>query len=105
MSPTLLKVVSVATFVIFRCGDCAAGTVLSAHCLVAGGPVTHAVSLNDPASRSVWVTVWVPVHTIESPGASGEPLAGVQEKLSSAGVSSTVALASVVLPSFVAVIV
>src|SRR6476620_9001113 len=105
MSPTLLKVVSVAAVSFKKKGDCPAETVLSAHCLVAGGPVTHAVSLNDPASRSVWVTVWVPVHTIEAPGASGEPLAGVHVKLSSAGVSSTVALASVVLPSFVAVIV
>ena len=51
---------------------------------------------------SAWVTVWVAVQISEAPGASGEPLAGVQAHEADAFGSVTVTDASVVLPSLVA---
>ncbi len=65
-----------------------------------------AVSVNDPLLRSSWVIVCVPVQIIDFPGASSAAgIAGVQLNPSSAGVSLTVTLCNVMLPSFVAVIV
>ena len=57
-----------------------------------------------PASMSAWVIVWVAVQVIVAPGASDEPLAGVQDRSLTPG-SVTVTAASVVLPSLVATIV
>ena len=66
--------------------------------------VALAMSLKDPLSRSSWVIVCVPVHVIDSPGASSPTgIAGVQLNPSSAGESLTVTLCSVMLPSLVAV--
>src|SRR5438046_1524586 len=66
--------------------------------------VAWPVSVNDPASRSAWVIECVPVHTIEAPGARlAAGIDGTQLKPSSAGVSETLTLCSVVLPLFVAV--
>ena len=53
---------------------------------------------------SAWVTVWLAVQLSDAPGASDEPLAGVQHR-PVAFASVTVTAASVVLPSLVAVIV
>ena len=53
---------------------------------------------------SAWVTVWLAVQLIESPGASDEPLAGVHVPRPAFG-SVMVTAASVVLPLLVAVIV
>ena len=50
---------------------------------------------------SAWVTVWVAEQVIVSPGASDEPLAGVQVP-SVAFASVMVTAASVVLPPLVA---
>ena len=62
-----------------------------------------AVSLNDPLLRSSWVIVCVPVHVIDLPGASSlAGIDGVQLNPSSAGVSVTVTLCKVMLPSLVA---
>src|SRR6516164_7494859 len=62
-----------------------------------------AVSESDPLSRSVWVIVCEPVHVTEAPGASDATgVAGLQLKLSSAGLSVTVTFDSVVFPELVA---
>ena len=53
---------------------------------------------------SACVTVWLAVQVIDAPGASGDPLAGVQPGRPTFG-SVTVTAASVVLPSLVATIV
>ena len=45
------------------------GTGVSAGPL-GGVPVTAAVLTTDPASRSAWVTVCVPVQVVDAPGAS-----------------------------------
>jgi hypothetical protein len=57
-------------------GPCTAGTVtvfddVGAMAIPLGGvPTTEAVFTIEPALRSAWVTVWVPVQTVEAPGAS-----------------------------------
>ena len=53
---------------------------------------------------SAWVTVWLAVQSIEPPGASGDPLAGVQPRPVDVRVGDG-HVASVVLPSLVATIV
>ena len=50
------------------------------------------------------MTVWVAVQVIVPPGASGDPLVGVQDSPVTPG-SVTVTAASVMLPVFVATIV
>ena len=53
---------------------------------------------------SACVIVWLAVHVIDAPGASDDPLAGVQTRSLTCG-SVTVTAASVVLPLLVATIV
>src|SRR6187200_847455 len=105
-SPDLLKPDSVATFVIARCGFFEPGVVTSAHFEAAppGPSSTQAWLKNEPASTSAWVIVWLAVQLIVAPGASEEPLAGVQDRPEAFG-SVTVTAARVVLPVFVATIV
>ena len=73
-----------------------------------GGPVGAVIDTGlvavVPASMSAWVIVCVAVHFIDAPGASDEPLAGVQTRSLTFG-SVTVTAASVVLPLLVAMIV
>src|SRR2546423_13781006 len=80
-----------------------ARTSSGAQTCVAPVASAQALSSNRPALRSARVTVWVPVQTIESPGATALPLAGVQLKLVRAGVSLTV-IDWVTLPVLVAVV-
>src|SRR5437763_16702564 len=91
-----------AVLVIVRFGGPTSSTL--AHCSLAPVAETHAVSLTLPASRSACVTVCVPVHVIDLPGASVVGTAGEQLKPSSAGSSSTETLLSVTLPVLVATI-
>src|SRR5436190_269467 len=66
----------------------AASSALSLHDAL---PISaQATSWRLPALRSAWTTVWVPVQVIDAPGATVEPLVGVQPKPSRAGVSLTV---------------
>ena len=61
----------------------------------------QAVFLNEPASMSAWVMVWVPVQVIEAPGARSAGLDGKQVKLSRPVESVTVTACCVVLPVLV----
>src|SRR5438874_494500 len=66
---------------------------------------TQAVSLSLPASRSACVTVCLPVHVIDLPGASVAGIDGEQAKPSSAGLSSTNTLLNATHAVFAAAIV
>src|SRR6266566_2144747 len=104
-----LYVFGVASLVIVRCGLGFAFSSALAHGSLV--PVVdeeaQAVSLILPASRSAWVIVCVPVHSIDLVGAKVAGLDGEHVKLASDGVpvSSTNTLLSVTLPSLVATIV
>src|SRR5450759_4199832 len=103
-SPTALYVDGVAVLTSVRAGFWAAMIVSEASGAVASSPLALAVSLKEPASRSAWVMVWVPVHTIDAPGARlATGMAGMQVKPSSAGTSLTDTLWRVTLPLLVAV--
>ena len=85
---------------------CSALIVSSAGGASASLLLAPATSLKDPLLRSSWVIVCVPVHLTVAPGAElATGIAGVQLNPSSAGESLTDTLCSVVLPSFVAVMV
>src|SRR3954452_24701354 len=103
-SPTLLNDVSVAFFVIARCGFCVPGVVTSAHCCAAGPAPssTQALLKKLPASMSACVTVWLAEHVIEAPGARlATGFDGVQVRFDTCA-SVTVTFDNVTLPSLVA---
>ena len=62
-------------FTIVMADDCVAGTVIELDDVVGmaeppgGVPVTVAVLITDPASRSAWVTVWTAVQVVDAPTA------------------------------------
>src|SRR5438034_1225643 len=101
-SPTALYPDSVGTFVIFRCGFFVPGVVAWEQvCTAPSGPSsTHALLRKPPLSMSACTIVWVAVQLIDVPGASGDPLAGVQARSVTCS-SVTLTNASVVLPSLV----
>src|SRR5271165_3427791 len=93
-----------SVFVSESIGLWAAVTVSEALAAVTSVLEADAVSVNEPASRSAWLMLWVPVQTIAAPGDSpAAGIDGVQLKLSSAGLSDTVTLWRVTLPLLVAV--
>ena len=89
-----------------QCGFLSPGVVTSSHACggTVGAVVDTGLVVVVPASMSAWVIVWLAVHVIDAPGASDEPLAGVQLR-SLTFASVTVTAASVVLPLLVAMIV
>src|SRR5438876_707691 len=108
-SPTLVYDVSVAVFVIARCGFRAAVIVSGASGALTSVEVACPVSKNEPASRSACVIACVPVHTTDAPGANDATgnvtatPATLQANPASTGVSDTDTACNVTLPFFLAV--
>ena len=61
-----------------------------------GVPITDAVFITEPASRSAWVTTWTAEHRVVAPGARG----AVGQDIPVALGSATVMALMVTLPSF-----
>ena len=66
---------------------------------VGGVPVIVAVLMTDPASRSIWVMVWVPVQMVDAPGPNVVAVQVIPEVTASV----TVTLVRVTLPVLVTV--
>jgi hypothetical protein len=88
--PIVVTFAVVLAFTIVRSGVCPAGTVTV---LEATGrirepfgavPTIDAVFTIEPASRSAWVTVWVPEQVVETLGASVVSAQGIAEAFGSA---------------------
>ena len=75
-SPTVVNEVLVVALVMVICGVCVAGTVTVFEGVAGigepplGVPVTDAVLMMEPPSRSACVIVCVPVHVVLAPGAN-----------------------------------
>jgi hypothetical protein len=79
--PTEMTLAMVVAFTMVRAGAWPAGTVTVLDATgaigvplgeipIGGVPTTEAVLTNEPASRSAWVTVWVPEHVVDRVGAN-----------------------------------
>src|SRR5437870_178785 len=92
---------------ISRCGCGLPSTVLLAQGAFVPAVVdeTQAVSANEPALRSACVIACVPVQVTNAVGANVAGIAGLQLKLTNAGVSVTDTPFNVTFPSFFASIV
>ena len=103
-SPTWLKVVGVAVFVRRSAGAWPVMVTVSWEVAGAprlpmtGVPVTVAVLVMLPASKSAWLTTWVAVQVIEPPGAR---LVAVQAVMAPSLSSLTLTALIVTLPVLV----